>query len=214
MHLRNIKLFLTAFLLIVSCTEKVKYQTTDTGLKYIFHVDKDGKSPRVNNYVTLNMVYKLENDSVPLRFEETGMPMRYQLTRPPFEGALEEGIELMSEGDSATFFVSADSMFEKVFKKPLPDFLKKGSRLVFDIRLLKIQSASEAEAEIREKLTLKFAEERKLIDAYVAEKKITEKPSATGLYVIITEKDKRKITAAGRPACRAIYRQVYRRRSL
>jgi FKBP-type peptidyl-prolyl cis-trans isomerase FkpA len=188
-----------ASLLIASCTKeiKVKYKTTDTGLRYIFHSEGKGKSPHVTNYVTLNMVYKLENDSVLYDSRQTGMPMRYQLIKPPFEGAIEEGIMMMGEGDSATFFVSADSMFEKVFRKPLPDFLKKGSRLVFDIKLLKVQVAVEAEAEMRDKLTLKFAAEQKLIDKYVEENNITQKPSATGLYVIITKKTKGKMPVKG-----------------
>lgn len=196
-----LKIFFLAFVLpvlfITSCTEEVKYKTTDTGLRYIFYTENKGKSPRENNYITIQMVYKLENDSVLYDSREGGMPLRYQLIRPPFEGAIEEGIMMMSEGDSATFFVSADSMFEKVFKKPLPDFLKKGSRLVFDIHLIKVQSAVEAEAEIREKLATLFAAEKKLIDTYIAENNIVQKPSPTGLYVIITKQTKGKLPAKG-----------------
>jgi len=188
---------LMAFSISSCMKEKVKYKTTDTGLRYIFHTENKGKSPRENNYVTLNMVYKLENDSVLYDSRETGMPLRYQLIKPPFEGAVEEGIMMMGEGDGATFYVSADSMFEKVFKKPLPDFLKKGSRLVFDITLLKVQNAAEAEAEIREKLILKFAAEKKLIDKYIVENNIKEKPSSTGLYMIVTKKTNGKIPAKG-----------------
>jgi FKBP-type peptidyl-prolyl cis-trans isomerase FkpA len=197
MHFRLIKLiFITSFL-ISSCSKEVKYKTTDTGLRYIFYTEHKGKSPRENNYVTLDMVYRLENDSVLYDSREAGMPLRYQLTKPPFEGAIEEGIMMMSEGDSATFFVSADSMFARVFKKPLPDFIKKGSRMVFNIHLLKVQNAADAEAEIREKLTAKFAEEKKLIDNYIEENKITEKPSPDGLYVIVTKKTKGKLPEKG-----------------
>ena len=182
---------------ISSCKEKVKYQATDTGLRYIFHTDKKGKSPRVNNYVTLDMVYKLENDSLLYDSRQTGMPMRYQIIKPPFQGAIEEGIMMMGEGDSATFYVSADSMFEKVFKRPLPDFITKGSRLVFDIHLLKVENAAEAEADMREKLMAKFATEKKLIDKYVTENNIKEKPTSDGLYVVITKKTDGKLPSKG-----------------
>src|SRR5258705_3677996 len=163
MHFRHIKIFVVVAMLFVSCSQKVKYKTTDTGLRYIFYTEHKGKTPRENNYVTLDMVYKLENDSVLYDSREAGMPLRYALIKPPFEGAIEEGIRMMSEGDSATFFVSGDSMFERVFKKPLPDFIRKGSRMVFDIHLLKVQSAAEAEAEIRESMMTRFAAEKKLI---------------------------------------------------
>ena len=197
MYFRLLKLIFITSLLISSCAEKVKYKTTNTGLRYIFHTEHKGKSPRENNYVTLDMVYRLENDSVLYDSREAGMPLRYQLTKPSFEGAIEEGIMMMSEGDSATFFVSADSMFAKFFKKPLPDFIKKGSRMVFNIHLLKVQSAAEAETEIREKLMTKFSAEKKLIDSYVGENKITEKPSPDGLYIIVTKKTKGKLPEKG-----------------
>jgi FKBP-type peptidyl-prolyl cis-trans isomerase len=188
---------LVLFVFISSCKEKAKYNTTDTGLRYIFHTDKEGKFARENNYVTLDIVYKDENDSVLYDSYAAGMPWRYQLIKPPFEGALEEGIMMMSEGDSATFYVSADSFYAKVLKKPLPDFLKKGSRMVFDVHLIKVQSAAEAEAEIRERLMTNFAAEKKLIDQYVAQNNIKEKPSASGLYVIITKKTSGKLASAG-----------------
>src|SRR5689334_10094733 len=187
-HSRKLLVLIALIIFLASCKKEEKYKTTDTGLRYIFHTEHKGKSPRENNYVTLDMVYKMENDSVLYNSRQTGMPMRYQLQKPPFGGALEEGITMMSEGDSATFYVSADSMFEKVFKRPLPSFIKKGSRLVFDIHLIKVQSAAEAEAEITQKLIQKFAEEKKLIDTYVAENKITQKPTPSGLYVVVTKK--------------------------
>src|SRR5262245_54048672 len=131
MYFRYLKLIFVVSILIVSCKGKIKYKTTDTGLRYIFYTEHKGLSPRENYYVTLDMVYKLENDSVLYDSRDAGMPLRYQLTKPPFEGSLEEGIMMMSEGDSATFSVSADSMYAKFFKKPMPDFVKKGSRMVF-----------------------------------------------------------------------------------
>ena len=190
-------LICTVFFFIFSCTEKTKYKTTDTGLRYIFHSEHKGKSPREGNYVTLDMVYKLENDSVLYDSRQAGMPMRYQLIKPPFSGSIEEGIMMMSEGDSATFYISADSMFQKVFKRQLPDFLKKGSLMVFDIHLQKVQSAAEAEAEIRDRLSMRFAEEKKLIDTYITEKNVKEKPTETGLYVIVTKKTNGKVPSKG-----------------
>jgi FKBP-type peptidyl-prolyl cis-trans isomerase len=69
--------------------------------------------------------------------------------------------------------------------------------MVFTIHLLKVQSAAEAEAEIREKLTLKFTAEKKLIDTYVEANKITAKPLPDGLYVVITKKTNGKLPEKG-----------------
>jgi FKBP-type peptidyl-prolyl cis-trans isomerase len=195
--IKNISGFFIAILLISSCVNEVKYKVTSGGLKYYFTAQHNGQKPGVSDYITLNMIYKLENDSVLYDSRDTRMPLRYQLHKPSFPGAVEEGIMLMSTGDTATFFVSADSMFAKVFKKPMPVEIKKGSKLVFEIHLLKIQSAQEAEAEMRKTLEDRFIAEKHSLDKYIDENKITTKPTASGLYVIVTEKTKGKLPVKG-----------------
>ncbi|HLG33446.1 MAG TPA: FKBP-type peptidyl-prolyl cis-trans isomerase, partial [Bacteroidia bacterium] len=189
---RHLPSLFLVVLLISSCINEVKYKVTDNGLKYFFTSKHGGQKPRPGDYITLNMIYKLENDSVLFDSREARMPMRYQLRKPPFRGAIEEGILLMSTGDSAIFFVSADSMFENVFHKPMPAEIEKGSKLIFEIHLLKFQNANVAEAEIRKALEDRFIVEKNSLDKYIAENKITEQPTTSGLYVIITEKKKGK----------------------
>ena len=184
-------------LMFASCVKEVKYKITASGLKYHFTSEHNSKKPRTGDYVTLNMIYKFENDSVLYDSRESRMPIRFQLREPLFKGAIEEGIMLMSETDSATFFVSADSMFAKVFHKPMPSGIKKGSKLIFEIHLFKIQSAGDAEAEIRQTMEDRFIAEKQSLDKYIAENKITTKPTASGLYIIVTEKKKGKLPVKG-----------------
>lgn len=188
---------LLATLLLTSCIKEAKYKTTASGLKYIFTSEHKGQKPRASDYITLNMIYKLENDSILFDSREGRVPLRFQLRKPPFAGAVEEGIMLMSAGDSAIFFVSADSMFANVFHKPLPAEIPAGSKLIFEIHLFKIQKAADAEEEIRKGLEERFIIEKKSLDKYIAENKIKEKPTASGLYVIVTEKKKGRMPVKG-----------------
>jgi FKBP-type peptidyl-prolyl cis-trans isomerase FkpA len=189
--------YLIMVLFTSSCIKEVKYKVTASGLKYTFASEHNGTKPREGDYITLNMIYKFENDSVLFDSRDARMPMRYQLRKPLFDGAVEEGIKLMSAGDSATFFVSADSMFAKVFHKPMPSGIKKGSKLIFEIHLFKIQNAADAEEEIRKTLEDRFIAEKHALDKYIDENKITAKPTASGLYVIVTEKKKGKLPERG-----------------
>jgi FKBP-type peptidyl-prolyl cis-trans isomerase FkpA len=190
-------LLVLIFLLLFSCMKDVKYKVTASGLKYFFTSEHNGTKPHEGDYVTLNMIYKLEPDSLLFDSRHERMPFRFQLRKPPFAGAVEEGIMLMSTGDTATFFVSADSMFAGVFNEPMPAEIKKGSKLIFEIHLLKIQSAIEAEEEIRKGLEDRFIAEKQALDKYIEENKITAKPTANGLYVIVTEKKKGKLPQKG-----------------
>ncbi|MBK5284009.1 MAG: FKBP-type peptidyl-prolyl cis-trans isomerase [Bacteroidia bacterium] len=195
-----IKYFLLTIALLAvlsSCVNEEKYKLTESGLRYIKYTEHLGRKPHEGDYVTLNMIYKLENDSVLFDSREAHVPMRYQLRKPSFSGAVEEGIMFLSEGDSASFFVSADSLFEKVFHKQMPDYIRKGSHLTFDIYLLKVQNAADVESQIRKDLEEWFITERKLLDDYISENRVTQRPTKTGLYVIVTEKTKRNIPVRG-----------------
>jgi len=180
-----------------SCVKEENLKTTESGLRYIKYTDHSGRKPHEGDYVTLNMIYKLENDSVLFDSRNAQVPMRYQLRKPPFKGAVEEGIMLLSESDSASFFVSADSLFEKVFHKPMPDYIRQGSRLTFEIHLLKIQNAAEVETQIHKSIQERFIAEKKMLENYISENKIMQKPEKSGLYVIIISKTKGKIPKPG-----------------
>jgi hypothetical protein len=75
------------------------------------------------------------NDSVLYDSKVLGDSFLIELMQPLFAGGLEEGFALMGEGDSAAFVVSADSIFEKLFRTQLPPFMHKGDKMRFDVRL-------------------------------------------------------------------------------
>ena len=116
--------------------------------------------------------------------------MRFQLQDPPFQGSMEEGITYLAAGDSVTFFVSADSMVQKVFSKlsggnyVRPDFLKTGSQLKFDIKLLRIQSELDAAEEMYKELDRLAALEKSNIEKYLSDHRITQQPDTAGIYII------------------------------
>ncbi len=172
-----------------SCNHKTE-KYTDSGMKYIVYKENPGQKAKQRDFVTIEMVYKTEYDSVLFDSRQNKVPMRFQLQQPPFAGSMEEGISYLAAGDSATFFVSADSMVQKVFAKMTkgnyerPGFLKPGSHLKFDIKLLRIQSELDASEEMYHELDRLAALEKSDIARYIAEHHITEQPDTSGVYVI------------------------------
>src|SRR6187431_1764677 len=116
MRQRNIFTFILVAGIIASCKDG-KEKKAPSGMKYIVYKELNGKKPETGDWVTVEMVYKQENDSVLFDSRNLGKPLRFELPPSKFEGSFEEGLRLIGEGDSASFFVNADSMYQHVISK-------------------------------------------------------------------------------------------------
>jgi FKBP-type peptidyl-prolyl cis-trans isomerase len=187
------------FLLLVVACQKGKTMRTESGMKYILYTDGKGLKPLMGDYVTYEMVYKNENDSVLFDTRMNGVPFRMQLNNIPFKGSMEEGLTYLGEGDSATLFVSADSLNEKVFKTASgePDsrsVLRSGSLVKFEIKLVDVQTKAEAEKEIAVNAEKRKVSEPVKIKEYIEKNHITAKPDSNGIYIICDKLSNGKIS--------------------
>jgi FKBP-type peptidyl-prolyl cis-trans isomerase FkpA len=191
---------------VLSACKTDGYDTTESGLRYKMHVKKEGVKPKEGDILTMNMIYKrAADDSVIFDTYKSGTPVRVPLQKSTFKGGLEEGFAMLSPGDSATFRVSADSVFLKTFQaQELPPFIPKGSELLFTVKLEKVQSREEVEQEFRQQqeAAIKAAEERKdkepaEIQDYVTKNNISAKPTASGIYVMVNTPGTGKQAANG-----------------
>lgn len=161
-------------LLFLAACQKGKERKTPSGFRYIEYKASPGNHAKLGDYVTLEMVYKTAKDSVLFDSRQNAMPMRFQLEKIPFQGSFEEGLTCLAAGDSATFFVPADSLFaylirktgQKVNQEETP--FEKGSFLKFDIKLLKIQDIVEAEQEIAMQMSAREKKEKSSILDFLA----------------------------------------------
>ncbi len=170
-------LFLTISIIVLMITavacKKGKEFKTESGFKYILYTESTGKKPQQGDYVTIELVYKTAKDSVLFDTRLNKTPMRFKLETIPFIGSYEEGLTYLSEGDSATFFVAADSLFEHYFggKENKPEqsstVFKPGAFLLFDVKLLKVQNYVEAEQEMMMSLSVEEKKEKELLRRYL-----------------------------------------------
>lgn len=203
------KIFLTVILVLmafgavfISCqsgSEKFPgFKETDDGLIYQFHTKgSDTASPKLGDYVTIDMVYAAE-DSVMFDSKLLPQVMKIPMIEPTFKGDIYDGLAMMHIGDSVTFILNADSIFIKMFKMPgMPPDLDSVDYLYFRIKLNAIESLEEFQAAQQADLKRREAEETKLRYDYLAQNYTDAQPTASGLYNIELKKGKGSTPEAG-----------------
>ena len=127
---------------LASCG-KDRVQVSETGLKYQLHdQNSDARKAKVGDVMTIHLTLKNSKDSVLRDTHKEGTPLKLMLQVPPFKGSFEEGLAMLAKGDSATFFVSADSLFGRAMQ-PMPPGVTKGSDISFNVKVLNVQGEEE-----------------------------------------------------------------------
>jgi len=177
------------------------YETTDTGLKYKIVVDSAGEPADTGDMAIVHMIFENEKDT--FNTVKRGMPIQILLQPSPmkssFEKTIEEGVSLLSEGDSAVFLLSNDSLYAN--RDSLPAGVKPGSFIEARIKVVKIytkddmQKEQEAEKKAQEEQEkqafAQLAKDTVAIKEYLAQKKI--KPTGKtqyGVYYVVHKKGK------------------------
>jgi len=145
-----------------------------------------GDKIKLNDVITFEVVQKTEKDSVLFSSYTMGHPLKIQVQPCQNVGDLMDALPLLAAKDSALIKVPTDSIF-KEHEEQRPAFLKKGSWLVFDVKIDKIQSLQEAMDEknaANEKVKASEAADR---DKYIASHKLIAKTTPSGLKYVITQ---------------------------
>lgn len=171
-----------ALVMLQSCGDGFK--TSEDGLKYKIHTDNGGEKIKLGDYVTLNMIYKTDGDSVLFDSYKYGQPVRLMMAEPQFKGDLFSALELLSQGDSATFYINADSLM-KVFGQQRPAFINEGSFLTFDVKIEKVMSEQQMQEEMNAEAAKQADLEKVNIDKYITDNKLTTETTASGLQYMI-----------------------------
>lgn len=138
--------------LVVSCNQG--RQKTNFGLEYEHHLKNGGKTPKQGDNISLN--FKLfaktldqtgkEKDTL-LRNTYTSMPINLTYDTASLDPIV-KGMRIVSEGDSITFYMNADSLF----RGQRPFFVNAGSEARIVAKILKILSNDEYVKEQQKKM--------------------------------------------------------------
>jgi len=162
--------------------------TTASGIKYNFIKHGDGRVPPDGGYWTMNIAYYNENGEKIFASTDQGgaLPVLYYAKNMLKNASLEECFSLVGRGDTAVFYISADSLYKNSAGGATPPNLI-GTKLRLSIGIENVFSAEEYLVYQEDLKKLQIAREKETIEAYLAEKGIVAKVTPEGLYYEITQ---------------------------
>lgn len=199
---------LAAILILTSCGNDSQFdgftRAKESNLHYKFF--KHNESARqVDTGMGLLISYKMSTypkDSLILdsrQMTQDGSPYTpFRLQAISFKGSFEEGFLMMHQGDSAAFIISADSFFLKSMGRPdLPPGINPGSYIKGVFAIKEVKTRPEVEKQMQDQRAeyekkMKEAQDGETVarEKYLADNKITAKPTPSGLIYIELKKGK------------------------
>lgn len=183
---------LSAMMLFTACNEKFPgYKKTQSGLYYKFYSQNSSATqPKLSDFMKVDMSCYLD-DSLYYDWQGTQHEVFTQLLEPIFKGDLQEAYAMMHIGDSASFYVKADSVAVLYYEQdPEAVGLKPEDFFRYEVKLLEVKSEEDFMADIEKMKTKMMEESRKALSEYVTANGITVTPEASGVYIIPMEKGK------------------------
>lgn len=188
------------------------FKPINSKLKYVFIEDKATKGhPQEGDDVMLNMMALCNNRMMYNSSQvNKGKPGAFSIAKAAFQADIASVLMLMSPGDSVICLVDAKDMFDYT-KKPLPDYIKPGDLIQYNIRLVSIKPKEEIQKE-REAAMAKalqgqqpaqpdankqLADEDAALMAYFTAKNISPIKTASGLYYSIQKQGSGASATAG-----------------
>lgn len=184
---------------VVAACGKNRVQVTENGLKYQIHEQADSpRKGKVGDILSLHLILLNSKDSVLRDTHKEGAPFQMLLQVPPFKGSYEEGLTMLGKGDSATFYVSADSLFTRAMQ-PLPPGVTKGSDIGIAVKVVNVQSEDEYKKAQAAEFEKQKGIDAKTIEAYIAKNGFAGKAQQTrsGVYYIINQPSTGPLPKAG-----------------
>src|SRR5688500_12227725 len=160
----NLKNYLIAAFMAVSTLafSQKDYDVSPTGLRYKIHKDVKGTNAKVGDIVEFHLVNKAENDSV-LFTTYDGDALNMPLGASQYGGDVMDGFSMLSKGDSATIWVSVDSIPDFPL---IPGVIEKGDYMRYTVKILGVYTELEFQKKQEEIKKIQLAKESKEIEAY------------------------------------------------
>ncbi len=184
--------FILIITLAISCNTD-SYTTDYSGMKYKFFIKNDtNKAPIKNDILVVLMKYTTEKDSILFDTKElNGQPFRMKYKGLSNNGGtIDDAFSLMHEGDSAQFIVDAEKFYRETKNAEIPTFIKKGNKLIFNIKLVEIFSYDKYIEEKKASEVLTAQKEQEILEMYLQSTNVITKPTNSGLYYLETKTGK------------------------
>ena len=191
---------MAATLLLVSCGDSrfKGYNRTANGLYYKFYRQEvKAAQPKPSDFLKLDMACYL-NDTLYYDFRNSSSEVYSQLQESKFAGDLQEAYAMMHVGDSASFFVKADSIAILYYDQdPAAVGLTPDDYFRYEVKLLEVKTQEEFQAEIDLMKQKMIEASQDDLAAYIEREGITVSPDENGIYILPMEKGKGRCPVKG-----------------
>ena len=167
-----------------------KKQKTANGLEYEILVKGEGRQAQLDDIIKGKLILS-SNGNIVLSVDES-MPIFY-IQQSIYPGDLNEGLLMLREGDSASFYIPADSLSK--YMGGLPAEVK--DYIVYTIKVDKLYTQEELEQEEAAKEAAALETEQAAIAQYLKDNSITVAPEESGIYFISNKKGSGKTITQG-----------------
>ena len=180
----TIILSVVAGLSIAGCNStKIERQKTPLGVEYEVNKAGEGKQVAVGDYVTLHLEQRTNSDSLFFTTYERD-PITFQVTDPKEYQDPSGWVTYLHVGDSATFYLISDSIYNAGIAPP--PFIKAGDTVRFVINIINAQPEADYMSDQLQKQNQRVESEVKDIEAVLQQKGISDfKKSPEGIIYTV-----------------------------
>ena len=190
---------LTAMMMLSACTQKYPgYKKTQDGLYYKFYLqDVKAPQPKLTDFMKVDMTCYL-NDSLYYDWQGTQHEVYTQLLDPIFAGDLQEAYAMMHVGDSASFYVKADSIAVLYYDQdPKEVGLKADDYFRYEVKLLEVKTEEEFQAGLEGMKKKMIEDSKQALEDFIAANYPGVTPEPSGVYIIPVENGKGRCPVKG-----------------
>ena len=191
---------LSATLFLASCSESKfpGYSKTVDGLYYKFHQQNNSApKPQLTDFLKLDMACYL-HDTLYYDFRNASNGVYSQLSESKFSGDLQKAYSLLHVGDSASFYVKADSLALLYYDQdPAAVGLTSDDYFRYEVKLLEVKTEEEFRSDIERMNQQMIEASQAELTAYIQHENIKVNPYESGIYIISMEKGKGRCPVQG-----------------
>ena len=190
---------LTAMAFLTACNQKYPgYKRTSDGLYYRFHKQNQAAAqPQLTDFMKLDVACYL-HDSLYYDWTESGSDVYMQLSDPHFKGDLQSALAMMHVGDSASFFIKADSIAIHYYDQdPASVGLKADDDFRYEVKLIELMTQEAFQKNVEAMKQGMMNESNARFAEYIKAEGIDVEPFSSGIYLVTTEKGKGRCPVKG-----------------
>ncbi len=174
-------------LMVLSCKHQPEYPGFSKGKHSIYYkllkFGEETLKPKPGDYITADITYETMNDSVFFSGRR-----KLQITKPAFDGSIDECFMMLSEKEAATFIISAPGFFHQTLQTDLPSFFDENSKMKVTLEIIEIQTKEEFQKE--KEAFIRWVEdfgeyEKVVLKQFLEQQKINARPTESGLLKIV-----------------------------